>query len=143
MRDPICINLFCSWIRDFVKASRDGILQLWVVNISEWNLDMNTKNFGPILLRIERTNCSSFLSIPHCLHYLTRDLNFEKNCYMVSTFLGNYFKIGYNIDPFNSRTLWLSLFSKNIWNHSRNKINIWLEGHGKRVKCHVGFHGCN
>ena len=23
------------------------------------------------------------------------------------------------------------------------KINIWLESHGKRVKCHARFHGCN
>ena len=35
LRTPICINLPYSWIRYFVKESRDGIHQLGVVSIPE------------------------------------------------------------------------------------------------------------
>ena len=37
---------------------------------------------------MESTNCSSFFSIPHCLHCMTNDLNLEKNCCTVSKLLG-------------------------------------------------------
>ena len=88
LRDPICISLSCSWIRNFVKESSNGIHQLEVVSIPEWKVDMNTGNYGPSLLIIESTNWSSFLRIPHCLHCMTRDLNFEKKCCIVSKLLG-------------------------------------------------------
>ena len=79
LRSPIYIILSCSWIRDFVKESSDGICQFGFVNLPEWKVDTNTDNFGPCFPRIESTNCSFFLSIPHCLHIITKDLNLVKN----------------------------------------------------------------
>ena len=73
LRDPICISLSCSWIRYYVKESRDVIHQLGFVSLAEWKVDTNTHNSGWSLLTSERTNCSSFLSIAHWFHCITKD----------------------------------------------------------------------
>ena len=51
-------------------------------------MDTNTDNSGPQLLKMESTNSSSFFSITHCLHCMTRDLSFENNYCIVSKLLG-------------------------------------------------------
>ena len=88
LRASIFIILSCSSIRDHVKESRDAIHQLVVVNLPKWKVDTNTKNYGSGFLKIKSTNFSSFLSIPHCLHYMTKDLNLENNRWMVSKLSG-------------------------------------------------------
>ena len=52
LRNPIRINVSCSWINDFTNESGDGIFQFGMDNLLEWNVDTKTKNFEPSLLRI-------------------------------------------------------------------------------------------
>ena len=70
------------------NASMEGIVQFGMDSLQEWKLDTKIENSEPSLLIMESTSCSSFFSIPHCLHCMTGDLNFEKSCCIVSKFLG-------------------------------------------------------
>ena len=65
-----------------MNASSEGIRQFGAISLLEWKVDTNTEKLGPIMLRMERTNCSSFFSILHCLHCMTKGLNLEKNYWM-------------------------------------------------------------
>ena len=87
-RAPIWISLSCSWIMDSLNGSREGIHQFGVVILLECEVDTKTKKLGPNLLRMDSTSCSSFFSIPHCLHCITKELNLVKNNCMVSKLLG-------------------------------------------------------
>ena len=84
----IWTNLSWSCIKDSTKASREGIFQLRMEALPGWNVETKTEYFEPILLRIDRASCSSFLSNSHCLHCSTSDLYFVKNCWIVSKLLG-------------------------------------------------------
>ena len=55
----ICFLFVSLWIAHYVNALREGIRQFGVVSIPEWKVEMNSKNYGPILLRMKRTNCNS------------------------------------------------------------------------------------
>ena len=97
-------------------------------------MDRNTGNYGPSFLIIERTNSSLFLSILLYLHCMTRDLNFEKNCCIVSILLGcsaiNSFS---KIWPLSSSCFannnsslshnYFGLFSPSRWKSS--SLNMW------------------
>ena len=135
LMDLICISLSCSCIRDSMKESRDVIHQWGFFNLLEWKVDTNTENSRPSLLRMESTNFSSFFSIMHFLHYMTRDLNFEKKCRIFLKLLG------YNVIQSFSRiwtVIWSCFPNKNLilshtyfgvlnpsrWN--RNSLEMWM-----------------
>jgi hypothetical protein len=47
------MSLVFSYVRDSKNSSREGIFQVGPEeNLTEWNVDMNTKNSGPSLERI-------------------------------------------------------------------------------------------
>ena len=85
---PIRINFSCSLIKDSKKESSEGIFQSGKDSLFEWKIETNIEYSGPSLLRMESTFCSSFLSIPHCLHWSARELNLVKNYSIVSKLLG-------------------------------------------------------
>ena len=70
------------------QTSREGIFQLGMESLPEWKVETKTEYSSPSLLSTDRTSCSSFLSIPHCLHCSTSDLEFVKNCLIDSKLLG-------------------------------------------------------
>ena len=122
-------------MRDSVKEPRDWILQLRVVSLLEWKVHTNTVNSGPSFLKIESTNCSSLLSIPHYLHCMTRDLNFEKKYCIVSKLLGcsdinSFYRIWPLYSSFSpkkdssfSHTSFVG-FSPSRWNS--NSLEMWM-----------------
>jgi hypothetical protein len=56
-------------------------------DLTEWNMDMNTENSGPILERMVRTICfSSDLSTPQALSCDIKSLNFVKILVILEAF---------------------------------------------------------
>ena len=86
--NPIWINFSFSCIKESTKESSEGIFQLGKASLLEWNIEIHTKYSELSLLRMESKFFSSFLYIPHCLHWSTRDLNLVKNCSIDSKLLG-------------------------------------------------------
>jgi hypothetical protein len=81
-----------SCVRDLINSSREGIFQVALeANLTVWNVDMNTKNSGPILERMVRTICfSSFdLSTPQALSCDSKSLNFVKKSWILSKLFGS------------------------------------------------------
>jgi hypothetical protein len=89
---PMLMSLVFSCVRDSIKSSREGIFQVAPeVNLTEWNVDTNTENSGPILERMVRTICfSSFdLSTPQALSCDSKSLNFVKKSWILSKLFGS------------------------------------------------------
>jgi hypothetical protein len=60
------------------------------VNLTEWNVDMNKENSGPILERIVRTICFSLdVSTPQTLSCDSKSLNFVKKSWIFSNIFGS------------------------------------------------------
>ena len=89
---PIWTNLSFSCIKDSTKVSREGIFQLGMESLLEWNVETNTEYSEPILLSTDNTSFSSFLSNPHCLHCSTSNLYFVKN-FLIDSKLLSYKEI--------------------------------------------------
>ena len=87
-RIPLWTNFSYSCIKDSTKLSSEGIFQLGMESLLEWKLETKIEYSEQFFLSTEITRCSSFLSIMHCLHCSARDLNFVKNCWIVSKLLG-------------------------------------------------------
>ena len=103
LRVSIWISLTFSWVRESMNASRDGILQFRTLILVAWNVDTKTEYFRPKFDRMERINCSSLFSIPHCLRKSTSDLNLVMNSSMISNSLG--------LNEINSFSNWCPLRS--------------------------------
>ena len=86
-RTPIWTNISCSCIKDSSKMSSEGIFQFGMEALPKWKVETNIEYSEPSLLSTKSTSCSSFMSIPHCLHCSARYLNLVKNCCMVSKLL--------------------------------------------------------
>jgi hypothetical protein len=89
---PMLMSLVCSCVRDSINSSREGIFQVALeVNMTVWNVDMNTENSGPKLERMVRTICfSSFdLSTLQALSSNSKSLNFVKKYWIFSKLFGS------------------------------------------------------
>ena len=52
---PIRINFYCSYIKVSKKESNEGIFQLGMEALLEWNIETNTEYSVPSLLSMEST----------------------------------------------------------------------------------------
>jgi hypothetical protein len=96
----------------FDKSSREGIFQVAPeVILTEWNVDTNIENSGPILERMERTICFSslYISTPQALSCDNKSLNFVNKYWILSKLFGSNVRSStYNMCPL------ISYYFKNI-----------------------------
>jgi hypothetical protein len=87
----ILMSLVCSYVRDLINSSREGILQVALEeNLNELNVDTNTKNLGPSLERMVRTICfSSYLSTPQALSCDNKYVYFVNKYWRLSKLFGS------------------------------------------------------
>jgi hypothetical protein len=97
------MSLVCYCIRDSINPSREGIFQVALgKNLTEWNVDMNTKNLGPSFERMVRTICFSslYLSTSQALSCDSKSLNFVNKYWILSKIFGsNVRNSTYNMCP--------------------------------------------
>ena len=118
-----------------MNASKDGILKFWTAILVAYNVDTKNEYSRPNFNRMDITNFSYFLLIPHLLSKITSDLNLVMNSSIVSNSLGiNEINLFSNWCPIRS-----SCFSKrdsSLIHTSLGpvKLSIWKISYGERER---------